>query len=221
MNVSKIIVAAFVFLFSGVHAMEPVCINFAQGADCAKCMDYLVDLKIETFREFPYLYIGTQEFEREYIGGYPKNQDSCFALAYVGQELAGILTGTPLQVICDREADILKAFTQLELHIPDYYFFGEVITLEQFRNQGIATKNFEVLEQHARKLGYKHVCFITVEREDTHPLKPENYKGPTSLFIKLGYAKTTMHFVWVWPTLQLDGTVQNVENIVAMWVKNL
>lgn len=220
-NLTKIIVAALVLSCSSLQALD-VQVQIVRGADCAPVMSIVSALRLKTFREFPYLYVGTEELEQGYVGDYPDNPDSLIAFAYVGDGLmAGFLTGTPLQTLCKKDPVTQAACEQAGLVVADYFYLGEVITLEQFRNKGIATQNFNAIEESIKKLGYKNACFITVEREENHPLKPAGYKGPASLFQKLGYTKTDMRVPYAWPTIQTDGTIKTVNNTVAVWVKEL
>lgn len=222
-NISRIIIAVFALSCGSAQAVESThTIKVVHGADSAEYMDCLGSLRLETFKEFPYLYVGTKEIEDHYVGWYPKDPNTLFGIAQVQGKFAGILTGVPLRSLCNRDLNTQNACEKAGLVIADYYYLGEVITLKEFRNQGIATSNFKALEENAKKLGYKHTCFITVEREENHPLKPADYKGPASLFTKLGYTKTDSRFPFLWPTIQQNGSViQDFENFVVLWIKEL
>ena len=62
-------------------------------------LDYLEDaarLRIEVFREFPYLYEGDVESERGYLGDYGECPRSVFVVAIGDGKVVGVSTGLPL-----------------------------------------------------------------------------------------------------------------------------
>ena len=46
------------------------------GADTSSLLDNLAALRIEVFRDFPYLYEGSTEYEKEYLKTYSLSTDS-------------------------------------------------------------------------------------------------------------------------------------------------
>jgi hypothetical protein len=70
-------------------------------------------------------------------------------------------------------------------------------------------------------LGYKNVCFITIDHPDDHPLKPIDYEDTSAIWRHLGYEKTAIKVSISYPTIQLDGSVQDKENVMGYWVKTL
>lgn len=221
-TIARIIISSLM-LFCSVRAME-LDIKVVQGAESACHLPMHSALSIETFKQFPYLYVGSNDLENDYYGQYPENPDTLFTLAYVpddSTEWAGILIGTPLLAVYTKGEAMQNMCKQAGIIVEDYYYIGEVITRKQFRNRGIATNLFNIMEQNIKQLGYKHACFITVERELDHPLRPKDYKSPASLFQKLGYVKTEQRALYNWPTIQSDGSIKDFDNIVALWIKEL
>ena len=59
-------------------------------------LDELAELRIEVFRDFPYLYEGNREYERRYLDRYAQSDRSVFVLALEFNRLVGAATALPL-----------------------------------------------------------------------------------------------------------------------------
>ncbi|NDE35472.1 MAG: GNAT family N-acetyltransferase, partial [Gammaproteobacteria bacterium] len=53
----------------------------------------LADLRMEVFRDFPYLYDGTAEYEEKYLETYTRCPDSLVVLVLDGDRVVGATTG--------------------------------------------------------------------------------------------------------------------------------
>lgn len=172
------------------------------------------------FREYPYLYAseGNPRYEHDYTKSYITSPKSSLVAAYHKRNLVGFLTGIPLKDDVDF-GDFALLFKEAELDANEYYYFGEIIVHELYRQKEVASNLFQVLEHKAQELGYKKFCFVTIEHPDNHPLKPAHYKDHT-LWDRLGYKKTAIALEAMYPTLQPDGTNRNDKNILRIWTKS-
>ena len=66
------------------------------GAAVAPYVDDLARLRIEVFRDYPYLYEGDSAYERRYLQAYAASPRSVFVLAMDGARVVGASTGIPL-----------------------------------------------------------------------------------------------------------------------------
>lgn len=71
-------------------------IRLLQGAAIAPHIPDLAHLRLTVFREFPYLYDGTPEYEARYLATYAESPDSLFVLALDGERVVGVSTGLPM-----------------------------------------------------------------------------------------------------------------------------
>ncbi|MEK9766417.1 MAG: GNAT family N-acetyltransferase, partial [Thalassolituus sp.] len=62
-------------------------ITTAHGSDIATFLDDIAALRIQVFREFPYLYEGTAEYEKNYLQTYLDCPDSVAVLAWDDERL--------------------------------------------------------------------------------------------------------------------------------------
>ncbi|WP_112827551.1 GNAT family N-acetyltransferase [Rhizobium cremeum] len=186
------------------------------GGDASPFFDDLARLRIAVFRDFPYLYHGDSDYERQYMEIYARSQGSIFVLAIEDDVVVGASTGTPMTA----ETDEVKApFIAAGRDPAQYFYFGESVLLPQYRGRGIGVKFFENREAQARKLGLRYATFCAVERPTDHPRRPENYQPLDAFWAKRGYAhhpelRTT--FSW----RDLDETSESPKPL-SFWIRKL
>jgi len=66
------------------------------GHELNKQLQDLAKLRITVFREYPYLYDGSIEYENKYLNTYAKCKDSVIALVYDNNKLVAATTSLPL-----------------------------------------------------------------------------------------------------------------------------
>jgi GNAT superfamily N-acetyltransferase len=164
-----------------------VTIHEIAGAELEPWLDALGGLRIRVFREFPYLYDGTPDYEREYLGIYQRSSRSRIFLAVAADgSLIGATTCMPL---AEEAPEFRKPFLDAERGVDDCLYFGESIVLPEWRGMGLGKEFFARREQHARRLGLTHTAFCAVDRPDDHPLRPPEYRPLDGFWTALGYAK--------------------------------
>lgn len=77
------------------------------GREIEPYLDALGALRIEVFREFPYLYDGDLAYERRYLETYVRSARSLAVLVFAGAELIGATTCLPLE---DEAAEFQQPF---------------------------------------------------------------------------------------------------------------
>lgn len=147
----------------------------------------LASLRIQVFREFPYIYDGSIEYEKKYLSVYVKSPKSIAILVFVGKDLIGASTALPL---ADESSEFKKPFTDNGMDPGNIFYCGESILLPDYRGRGIYSSFMTSREKHARNLGNFHtICFCAVQRPDDHPLRPTGYRPLDPVWEKFGYKK--------------------------------
>lgn len=146
-------------------------------------LDELASLRIKVFRDWPYLYDGDVEYEREYLAAY-RSPGAVVVAVYDGRALVGASTGTPLLLHADDFAD---AFAQTNQPLDEIFYCAESVLLSKYRGRGLGHTFFDEREDHARALGLRFSAFAAVERSDEHPLKPASYRSLDSFWRRRGY----------------------------------
>lgn len=191
------------------------------GSEGQKYIELLSTLRINTFREYPYLYEGNLDYEKKYVAGYLTSKQSLIAVAKVDEKIAGISTGIPLISESDIVADAKLLFEQNNINPEHYYYYGEIIVLPEYRQQGLTKKLYAAKEKLVKQWGYQSVCFLTVTRPDNHTLQPLDYEPLDPMWKHLQFHKNNLKINYKWPTLQSDGSVIECDNEMEFWCKAL
>lgn len=162
----------------------------------------LARLRIQVFREYPYLYDGTEAYERGYLATYIGSGQAMAILAVdsdrpAGQQLIGASTGIPMA----HEAEEFKRpFLQAGIDAEAVFYCGESVLLPRYRGQGLYKGFFAGREDYARELGgFQAICFCGVLRPDDHPLRPDGYQPLDPVWRHFGYQPRpdlVTHFQW-------------------------
>ena len=145
-----------------------------KGSGIESVFDDLAALRIAVFHDYPYLYEGSVEYEKEYLKTYSNSERSFLFAVYDGQKMVGATTCIPLK---DETAEVRKPFEDAGFDIDTIFYFGESILLPEYRGLGLGHRFFDEREAHARSFGkYQMTCFCSVDRGDNHPAKPAGYR---------------------------------------------
>ena len=156
------------------------------GADTSSLFEELAALRIEVFRDYPYLYEGSLEYEKEYLRTYSRSADSMIFSVYDRGKMVGATTCIPL---IDESKEVIEPFINSGYKLDEVFYFGESILLKPYRGLGLGHRFFDEREKHALSFGnYKFTCFCAVQRPDDHPKKPDGYRPNDKFWLHRGYA---------------------------------
>lgn len=137
------------------------------------------------FREYPYLYDGSLDYERDYLRIYQKTPDSLVVLVTDGGGNAvGATTCLPMR---DEGPEFQEPFRKAGIDIGRVFYFGESIVLPEWRGRGLGKAFFDLREEHARRLGYDITAFCAVDRPADHPARPAGYCPLDGFWRSRGY----------------------------------
>ena len=146
-------------------------------------LDDLARLRIEVFRDWPYLYDGDLEYERRYMATYRDSPGAVLVGAFDGDRLVGAATGTPME---DHADDFAEPFAGHDL--TRIFYCAESVLLPAYRGRGLGHAFFDAREAHARALGRETSAFCSVIRPADHPARPAGYRALDGFWRKRGYA---------------------------------
>ena len=196
--------------------MKELKVMTCQGSEISVYTEALARLRIQVFRDFPYLYAGDPDYEADYLGRYAANPASFFVLAFDQDTLVGAATGQPLR---DEVDEFRRPFEAQGISAGEVFYYGESVLDHAYRGQGIGKRFMTEREQHARQLGFKIAAFCAVERPDEHPLKPDDYQPLHGFWKAQGYqrrSELTTTFAW-----QDIGEPGESDKPMVFWTKHL
>lgn len=156
------------------------------GQDLVAALPDLARLRMVVFRDWPYLYDGTLEYEQEYLAKFAASKGAVCIAAYDDGVVVGASTASPM---AETDAEFIEPFRAAGYDIAKIFYCGESVLLTSHRGHGLGHAFFDGREAHARRLGgFTHSTFCRVVRPDDHPLKPKDYVPLDGFWRKRGYA---------------------------------
>lgn len=112
-------------------------------------LDHLARLRIEIFREWPYLYEGSLEYEQKYLQAFSRSPEAVVVLVSAGDEVVGASTGLPL---AQAEAAFQQPFIQRGDDVDKIFYLAESVLRQPYRGLGLGVRFFEEREAFAQEL---------------------------------------------------------------------
>lgn len=154
------------------------------GPALEAALDGVAALRIAVFRDWPYLYDGNLDYEREYLKTYRDNPGALLVGAFHAGRLVGASTSTLME---DHAEAFSTPFRALGIPLTSILYGAESVLLPEYRGIGLGHRFIDLREAHARRMGRSHVAFCSVKRPDTHPAKPENARSNDAFWLGRGY----------------------------------
>lgn len=172
-------------------------------------------LRIEVFREFPYLYDGDMQYEANYLRTYSESPDSVIVLAFDGDQVVGASTAVPLR---HETAEAKRPFVAHDFNPDDVFYLGESVLRQRYRGRGIGVRFFEEREAHARNVGeFRWLAFCAVERPENHVGRPLDYVPLDLFWSHRGYRKhPELRTTFTWRDL---GEAGQTPKPMVFWMK--
>jgi len=166
-------------------------------------LDDLSRLRIEVFRDYPYLYHGELAYERRYLAGLSTSRNAVIVVASEDGFVVGASTGAPL---ADQPAEIIAPFREHGDDVGGIFYFGESVLRRSHRGRGIGVRFFDLREAHARRLGFAMTVFCAVIRPEGHPRRPADHVPLDAFWRHRGYAPLSGYQCAIsWRELGEDG----------------
>ncbi len=161
-------------------------VHALRGEDILPILPDLARLRIAVFRDWPYLYDGSLDYEETYLAKFAAAKGAVCVVARDGDLVVGASTGAPMVEHAD---EFGEPFRKAGYDLDKIFYCGESVLLTSHRGHGLGHKFFDLREGHAHALGgFTHSTFCRVVRPDDHPLKPADYIPLDRFWAKRGYA---------------------------------
>lgn len=186
------------------------------GSSIHEVIPELAQLRIQVFREFPYLYDGSVDYETSYLRRYTQSEQCVVVLVRDGERVVGASTGMPL---VDEAAEVIRPVRKSGHNLNEWFYFAESVLLDSYRGNGFGYRFFEERERHALDFGYHYACFCSVIRPPDHPRRPASYRELHDFWRKRGFEKDeAMATTFSWKEI---GEESESPKPMEYWVKAL
>ena len=187
------------------------------GSSIEHVIPDLARLRMTVFKEFPYLYEGSLEYEQKYLQTYLECPDSLILVVRDGETIVGASSALPLHF---ETTEVQQPFLEHGFDPKTVLYLAESVLLPAYRDQGLGHQFFDVRETHAKAIaGCLWTAFCAVERPKDHPLRPNNHRDLDNFWGSRGYEKRqdlSTHFSW-------KEIGEDTESLKPMtfWLKNV
>ncbi len=95
------------------------------GGEINTCLPELARLRIQVFREFPYLYDGSVAYEEQYLKTYADAPDSVMVLVWDRDRVVGASSGLPLEA---EPPNVIEPFLMHGYDPRRIFYYGESVS---------------------------------------------------------------------------------------------
>ncbi len=192
-------------------------ITTVQGDDIKPYIKDLARLRIHIFRDFPYLYEGSLQYEEKYLSTYLKSNESIIVLVKDGDNVVGASSAMPME---SETEEAQTPFIRAGIPPTEVFYFGESLLMKEYRGKGFGHAFFDEREAWAQSLKrFRYTAFCAVMRPDDHSLRPPGYLPLDTFWTKRGYMKRPeMITSFSWQDIDEDG---ETEKPMVFWTREL
>ncbi len=197
--------------------MNDITLQVVSGENIHHYLDDLARLRMEIFRDYPYLYEGSMAYERNYLQTYIQAPNSLMVVALTGDDVIGVSTAVPLRYETE---NVLAPFIARGIDVNQVFYLGESVLRRAYRGRGLGVRFFAERERFARELGgMKYAAFCGVDRPADHPQRPADYEPLDAFWSRRGYHRQFgMHAWFSWRSV---GEAQESTKQMNFWLKEL
>ena len=158
-----------------LNALEPsISIEVLKGPEVIPYLQKVAQLRIEFYRNYPYLYEGNLTDEETYLSMYAKSKDSLLVIAKNGDDVVGAVTGIPM---LETKKENKWLYTQKQTPDEHIFYLGELVLSQDYQNSTLQEMLYLQLENAVKGLEkYSILAVCEIERS------PEDTKKPVSAF---------------------------------------
>ena len=206
---------------SGAGGASGVRVEAVSGAAIGGVLAAVARLRIAVFREWPYLYDGTLDYEQRYLAEFAKAPDAVIVAAYDGEAIVGAATAAPL---AGHTAEFIPLFAAAGFDPATVFYCGESVLLPSHRGRGLGHAFFDAREAQARactsaKGAYRHTAFCGVVRDADDARRPVDYVALDTFWRRRGYAPVEgLVGTYDWKEI---GAVVETRHAMQFWIKAL
>jgi GNAT superfamily N-acetyltransferase len=187
------------------------------GRSMGEIIPDLAHLRVRVFRDWPYLYDGTEEYEAAYLETYLRSETAAVIVARQEGRIVG--ASTCLKLV-EETANVQAPFAARGWDPARFFYFGESVLLPELRGQGIGVRFFAEREAHARQISdCDYAAFCAVQRPEVHPDRPPEYQPLDRFWAARGFSRRPdLQCRMDWKDL---GEAGETAKTLVFWLKSL
>lgn len=187
-----------------------------KGAAVREFIPYLARLRMNVFKEYPYLYDGDLDYETDYLHTYVCCSESNIVIVFDDKRIVGASTAIPLQY---ETYECQAPFINQKMNINEIFYLGESVLMPEYRGRGVYKHFFREREEAAREFGSKISAFCGVDRPIDDPRKPITHRSLDPIWQRFGYEKRP-HLCAYYSWKEINQSERTTKPM-AFWLKTL
>ncbi len=189
------------------------------GSEILPVLDELARLRIHVFREWPYLYDGDWDNERDYLRAFSAAPSSVLVLARdasAGSARSQVVGVSTAMALADESDAIRKPFADAGYDVSQWFYLAESVLMQKYRGQGLGHAFFDEREAAGKRAGFQNFTFCAVQRAESDPRRPEATRSLTPFWRQRGYAPLEVTCSLRWKEV---GNAAPTSQTLRFWAK--
>ena len=166
--------------------MKNVETKILKGAEALPYVTQIIQMNIDLFSKFPYLYKGSPEGCLSYLDIYFKSPNGRMILLFNKEKLVGFSSAIPLM---EYGEELYESFIDNQLDPNKFLYIGSIMLAEEYRSWKFVYDILNIHYKTAAEFGLSYLTAITVDRPGDHSWKPANYRTLDKLWERFGWKK--------------------------------
>lgn len=188
-----------------------------KGVEAKKYFTQLAELRMSVFRDYPYLYDGSLEYEQEYLQTYFSTSDSLITVCFANNKIIGMTTNILMR---DEEDAFRRPFEDAGYDTDKMSYLGEILLEKPYRGLGLGRTFMQYAQEYALSFSHiSHASLCVVLRPEGHPRCPPEYKNLDGFWQKNGY-QIQPDIVTYYRWKDVDREEETIK-IMQYWIKQL
>lgn len=201
-----------------LNALEPsISIEVLKGPEVIPYLQKLAELRIEFYRNYPYLYEGNITDEETYLNMYAKSKDSLLVIAKNGDEIVGAVTGIPM---LESKEENKQLYAQKQIPAEHIFYLGELVLSQDYQKSDLLERLYLQLENAVKGLErYSLLAVCEIERSPEDTKKPVSALSSEVLWANRGFTKQPQLYTTdAWKDV---GDLEKSDHHLFFWYKEL
>ena len=160
-------------------------IIFLHGKEILPYIDRIIQLRIQLFKGWPYLYEGSLEYEESYFEGYVSSDLSTAVLVLDHDQVVGCAIGLP---VAESLKEIGQIFKDQGQPSGKSYYLSDLLLQEEYRGKKIGQNMVQTLEKAVMGLqDFSAIYLCEIVRDPKDSRKPPHLHSLDKFWDKQGY----------------------------------
>ncbi|WP_158996528.1 GNAT family N-acetyltransferase [Pigmentibacter ruber] len=189
-----------------------------------KMLHYFAALRIIYFRDFPYLYAGSFEYELCYLQNYLDDPNSVFITIQKENQILGFAAGGSFANLASSFGNVADKFRMQGFEPQKLFYIGEVIVRSSSAGEIYGAKLFKKLVHFSLDYHFEGVVFCqencsneNKNVDQTLKNKDEKFKR---VFLKSGFSDPNINIEVSYDSVENDNSIKEKTHTLKFWYLN-